>query len=243
VIRNPLLLGAPAAANPTSEQLTQETLQGAIDEAIASWQAAGISPEALGGLRELTFAIDNLPGNLLGYNSTNAIVIDSDGAGYGYGKAADRVDLTAVVEHEIGHALGFDHGDEHAVMNETLALGPWHHEDHDVVAINVPEITAVGAELKTISTAAPATATPESPADNTMVFLFDPAGLDLFTQTSTADDSAEALPTSGDEQAWAVRLDRDDAVVTLELGNLENDLMDDTLGILGGVNLLEGVAL
>jgi hypothetical protein len=115
---NPLHLAGPAAANPTGEQLTPEALKSAIDEAIASWRAAGISPEVLNGLRQLNFSIDNLSNNVLGFQFGNEIVIDSDAAGYGY--STGRVNLLSVVKHELGHALGFDHD----VLGENLALGP-----------------------------------------------------------------------------------------------------------------------
>src|SRR5262249_28320142 len=78
---NPLHLASPAAANPTGEQLTPEALQAAIDQALASWRAAGISPEALNGLRRLNFSIDNLSSNVLRFQFGHQIVIDGQAAG------------------------------------------------------------------------------------------------------------------------------------------------------------------
>jgi hypothetical protein len=96
VIRsNPLHLAAPAVAYPTGEQLTHDGLQAAVDQAIASWRAAGVSPEALNGLRLLNFSIDNMLNNLLAWQSGNRIVIDADAGGCGY--STGRVDLLSVI--------------------------------------------------------------------------------------------------------------------------------------------------
>jgi hypothetical protein len=52
---------------------------------------------------------------VLGFQFGNETVIDGDAAGYGY--STSRIDLP-VVEHELGHSLGFDHD----VLGESLAL-------------------------------------------------------------------------------------------------------------------------
>ncbi len=58
---------------------------------------------------------------------SNAIVIDPDAAGYGWSIASSPVrggvDLLSAVTHELGHVLGFDHGDPFDVMGATLAPG------------------------------------------------------------------------------------------------------------------------
>jgi hypothetical protein len=140
VIRsNPLHLAGTAAANPTGEQLTPEALQAAIDKAIAAWRAEGVSPEALNGLRQLNFSIDNLSNNVLGFQFGNRIVIDGDAAGYGY--STDRVNLVTVVEHELGHALGFDLDDE-GVMAESLALGAGRQPASSPLASTSPPVSS-----------------------------------------------------------------------------------------------------
>jgi hypothetical protein len=118
VIRsNSLHLADMTAANSTGEQLPPEALQATIDEALASWREAGISAEALNGLRQPNVSIDNLSDNVLGFQFGNESVIDGDAADYGY--STSRIDLPGV-EHELGQSLGFDHD----VLGESLVFSP-----------------------------------------------------------------------------------------------------------------------
>src|SRR5262249_46787026 len=72
----------------------------------------------------VTFHVGNLPGAELGYELPGQVWIDQTAAGWGWSTTGDpnRMDLRTVVEHELGHALGFDHADAGA-MEPTLAPG------------------------------------------------------------------------------------------------------------------------
>ena len=70
----------------------------------------------------------DLPGSFLGMADDGVIWLDRDAAGYcwSFTTEPDRVDLLTVVTHELGHLLGFEHGDEDDLMGETLGLGERH---------------------------------------------------------------------------------------------------------------------
>src|SRR5262249_42308104 len=79
-------------------------------------------------LRQLNFSIMSLDSNALGYQYGGHIDISANAAGYGW--SSGRVDLVTTVEHELGHALGFDHDNagtgqgQYSVMAEILPLKP-----------------------------------------------------------------------------------------------------------------------
>src|SRR5205807_6106566 len=118
--------------NPTDAALTLDALAPLKDEAIARWQAAGISDDQLAVLQNATIVIANLAGAQVGWTSDNTIWIDQNAAGYGWfidptpaddsefatsgGPAAGKVDLLTVLVHEYGHILGLSDNAGDGVM-------------------------------------------------------------------------------------------------------------------------------
>ena len=138
-----------ASSDQTAATLTQAELQTIANAAIARWQGAAITVEQKALLTGLSFSIQNLTGGTLGVQVGESILIDVNGAGYGWfvdttpnsdseftldangnqmtatsGPAAGKMDLLTVVLHEIGHRLGLD--DElssDGLMSDTLTTG------------------------------------------------------------------------------------------------------------------------
>ena len=73
----------------------------------------------------MTFAISDLAGMALGQTTGALVTIDADGAGWGWsifgGDPSQRMDLLTVLLHELGHVLGYAHGD--GLMADTLSAG------------------------------------------------------------------------------------------------------------------------
>ena len=113
--------------------LTSQALASIVQEAIARWQATGISSQAVAMLQNVKFQITNLDGQSeLGLATPGQVQIDDNGDGYGWfvdptpqtdvefatsvattelqataGSAAfGHIDLLTVVMHELGHELG-----------------------------------------------------------------------------------------------------------------------------------------
>jgi len=90
-------------------RLSSEQLAVAVSEATSEWIAIGAA------VPEFSASVGALPDALLGATSGSSIVIDDDAAGWGW----NRMHLTTVVRHEIGHVLGLGHAPS-GIMNETL---------------------------------------------------------------------------------------------------------------------------
>jgi hypothetical protein len=125
-------LGSSASAAP----LTAEQAQPLLAEAVARWQAAGVDPSALSGVR---VRVRDLGGPTLGLAAGHTIWLDDDAAGWGWfidptpaddsefttpGDQGEQnhMDLLTVLMHEMGHVLGYGH-DAGGVMDESLAPG------------------------------------------------------------------------------------------------------------------------
>src|SRR5882724_2795025 len=120
-----------------------------VDVAISRWLASNQSDAATNRLDQLSFRIVDLPGRMLGRTSGTTIQLDATAAGYRWfvdpspsssdefeptdtatlsaaqpgSPARGRMDLLTVVEHEIGHVLGFRHDDPIAPMADVLVPG------------------------------------------------------------------------------------------------------------------------
>jgi uncharacterized delta-60 repeat protein len=130
------LQAASISQQPVAQKLSRDQVKPLIAEAFARWQGAGVDISSLHGI---DIRIANLGGTTLGLASGNTITLDDNAAGWGWfvdATPADdsefttsgnqgeqhRMDLLTVLEHEIGHVLGYEH-DASGVMQETLAAG------------------------------------------------------------------------------------------------------------------------
>jgi hypothetical protein len=105
---------APVGSPPVPE-LTINQLQPVVNQAIADWKAAGITPAQVAELQSAQFVITNLESEgALALTGSNIVQIDSTADGYGWfvdpnvadQPVAGRTDLLTVVTHELGHILG-----------------------------------------------------------------------------------------------------------------------------------------
>jgi Ca2+-binding RTX toxin-like protein len=147
----PMLAAQPASSGSTPKQVTEAELTTIVDAAVGMWtEALGEGDARLAALQGMTVTFGDLGGQALAQADGNVIVIDLDAAGHGWfvditpgdgsefatlvssvsvaatsGEAAGGMDLLTVMLHEIGHVLGFDHGDagQFAVMNDELDAG------------------------------------------------------------------------------------------------------------------------
>jgi uncharacterized delta-60 repeat protein len=130
------LKAAAPAPNPVFQTLSFPALAPLVDQAFARWQAAGVDTSRLHGI---DVRIADLGGTTLGLASGHTIWLDDNAAGWGWfvdqtpGDDAEfltpgsqgeqhRIDLLTVLEHEVGHLLGFAHTNG-GVMAETLLPG------------------------------------------------------------------------------------------------------------------------
>jgi len=130
--------------------LTESALKAIVNEAMARWAAAGLSAAVRTNLARVEFVITDLRDSYLGETKGDRVYIDLNAAGHGWfvdstptrdeefapskgsrqllavdPRAADRIDLLTVVEHELGHVIGLDDLDALAdnLMSGTLGAG------------------------------------------------------------------------------------------------------------------------
>ena len=118
------VLNAPVAALKPDANFTAT-----INQAIAAWAQAGITPQQVTRLENANYSIGTLNGGLLGETSGNNVVIDGTAQGNGWSESAapqpGRMDLFTALEHEMGHVLGLPDQSTQAndVMYESLLPG------------------------------------------------------------------------------------------------------------------------
>jgi hypothetical protein len=161
-------LSAPANGAGSDRDLTEIELNSVAAAAIDRLAIAGVTATQLSLLKSVHFQIVDLASAQLGAAGAGVVQIDINGAGHGYfvddsplddsefellaagggfqadaGSAAfGRIDLLSVVLHELGHILGYDHGDEDGLLGETLETGV-RHADLDELFANEEALAAV----------------------------------------------------------------------------------------------------
>jgi hypothetical protein len=212
--------GAAAADAPA---LTAAELAPVAQEAVARWEASGLSAAQVAELKAVQYQIGALGGGVLGWTALGASVVELDATAAGYGwyvgaspsddsaftvvvapgelravvgsPAFGRMDLLTVVEHELGHVLG---------LNDLDAAA----QPHDVLTVTLPTGTrrfptpvaapagpaALGAPTAAPAPpAAPAVAAPAALAGPTEVLVLAPPAPALVT-TAVASGAGPALP-------------------------------------------------
>jgi len=118
-------------ATQSDSTLTQSQLDAIASVAISDWtRALGDGDARLAAFADVRIGVADLADGELGYTSGKSVLIDDNAAGYGWYTGmvplqSSYMDLVSVVEHELGHVLGFSHDDANrfAVMSEDLAVG------------------------------------------------------------------------------------------------------------------------
>lgn len=147
---SPLRLdGEPTRDASGLEPLTLTQVAPLFAEAASRWAQSTGDPGVASQLGQVEVRIADLGDGFLGMAAGSIIWLDSNAAGHGWfvdptpaddtefavqtgahelsatatSPAAGRVDLLTVIEHEMGHVLGLEHGAEDEVMGETLPPG------------------------------------------------------------------------------------------------------------------------
>jgi len=141
------LVAADVSGYQPPRTLSEYELQAVVDEARKRWMASGVvDQEDLDQIDRLDIKITRLGGLLLGQTRGETVYIDRDAAGHGWfvdvtpgdssefdvmsngelqaqasSAAYGRMDLLTVVAHEMGHALGFTHGDARKELDSMTA--------------------------------------------------------------------------------------------------------------------------
>jgi hypothetical protein len=135
-----LAAGGASIGGAAPAPLTAAELRPVVQEAIARWQDAGISPAQVSALSHVAVGIAEFPGPWLGMAFPGAIWIDQTAAGYGWyidptpaddsefpalpgSPAYGKMDLLTVVEHELGHELGYGDNAGSGLMGVFLGTG------------------------------------------------------------------------------------------------------------------------
>ena len=144
-----LLTDGIAVDTVIEKPLTPEQLDAILQQALRLWSQSSLAAGLADRLDEISAQIAELPGGVIGEAIGHRIYVDSSAAGHGWfvdatpsddtefelvlatgrlaanlqSPAYDQIDLLTVLVHEIGHVLGFEHGDQLEVMDAKLGVG------------------------------------------------------------------------------------------------------------------------
>jgi len=113
-----LMAGGAPTESGTAAPLTETALGAMVEAATQRWETtAGTDAARLAGVH---VAVADLSGSILGMAIGDTVFVDDDAAGYGW--SVSGMDLLSVVEHELGHVLGWSHTSD-GLMAPTLDAG------------------------------------------------------------------------------------------------------------------------